>query len=215
MKTEKASAADSSVNETTKKAGVTIQLPPLRTSDIVITLVGTSSLISHKFADKQRRIMLEKQMGKATSGREAKNPQADFESSIYRLPDGSCGFPATAFKSAAVSACTSLGKSISKVAARQSHHVLGDMVKIEGMQPVMREDTVRVGNKQADLRYRAEFKPGWRVRLKIRYNEAVLSAEQIVNLYNIAGFAVGVGEWRPEKSGQFGMFEVERSAKQS
>jgi hypothetical protein len=29
-----------------------------------------------------------------------------------------------------------------------------------------------------------------------------------MNLLNTAGFAVGVGEWRPEKDGQYGMFRV-------
>lgn len=34
-------------------------------------------------------------------------------------------------------------------------------------------------------------------------------AEQIVNLFNVAGFACGVGEWRPSKDGSFGTFHVE------
>jgi hypothetical protein len=33
--------------------------------------------------------------------------------------------------------------------------------------------------------------------------------EQIVNLFNIGGFACGVGEWRPGKDGSNGMFHVE------
>jgi hypothetical protein len=30
-----------------------------------------------------------------------------------------------------------------------------------------------------------------------------------VNLFNVAGFAVGVGEWRPERDGSNGMFHVQ------
>ena len=43
------------------------------------------------------------------------------------------------------------------------------------------------------------------------YNENVLSMEQIVNLFNIAGFGAGVGEWRPgsKSGGSFGMFHVD------
>jgi hypothetical protein len=29
-----------------------------------------------------------------------------------------------------------------------------------------------------------------------------------VNLFNTAGFGVGIGEWRSEKDGQHGMFHV-------
>lgn len=71
----------------------------------------------------------------------------------------------------------------------------------------MREDMVRVGMGTADLRYRPEFSE-WRTKILVRYNTNVLSEAQILNLLNVAGFAVGVGEWRPEKDGQYGMFHV-------
>jgi hypothetical protein len=42
----------------------------------------------------------------------------------------------------------------------------------------------------------------------VKHNANVMSAEQILNLFSTAGFAVGVGEWRPERDGQFGRFHV-------
>ena len=60
----------------------------------------------------------------------------------------------------------------------------------------------------ADLRYRGEFKE-WATTLHIRYNAKAMSMEQIINLFNIGGFACGVGEWRPSKDGAFGTFHVE------
>jgi len=80
------------------------------------------------------------------------------------------------------------------------------MVEITGT-PQMRENIVRLNGKTADLRYRAEFLQ-WESSFVVRYNDAAISAEQIYNLFQIAGFSVGVGEWRPEKNGQFGMFEI-------
>ena len=35
-----------------------------------------------------------------------------------------------------------------------------------------------------------------------------LYVDQIINLINMGGFSNGVGEWRPEKDGQFGTFHV-------
>lgn len=67
---------------------------------------------------------------------------------------------------------------------------------------------MRVGMGVADIRYRCEFKE-WSAVVKIRYNASVLSEAQIRNLFNVAGFGVGIGEWRPEKDGSFGMFHVE------
>lgn len=183
-----------------------IVLPELERETIEVTLVGDAELICHNWSKKAVGIIVGKQTGNATAGRERKNPEQDYQDTFYRLPDGGYGFPANAFKNAAVSACTSLGKSVTKVAARQAFHVLGDKVRIEGT-PRMREDMVRVGRGSADVRYRAGF-PEWRVTLTISYNVRMLSAEQIVNMLNIAGFAVGVGDWRPERNGSYGLFHV-------
>jgi hypothetical protein len=171
-----------------------------------IKLVGDAPLICHAWSNKAKRQMLEKQMGVATAGREKKNPESDFENSLYPHPDGGYGFPAIAFKAAAVTACTSLSKAITKVQARQAFHVQGELIKINGV-PTCREDMVRVGMGTADIRHRGEFKE-WSCVLEVRYNARALTLEQIVNLFNVAGFAVGVGEWRPERDGQYGLFHV-------
>lgn len=183
---------------------IAFELPSLNIATMTLTLIGDSGLICHAWSEKAKRAMLDKQMKKAKSGREAKDPEADYQSSLYRLGDG-YGFPSVAFKDAAVTACTSTG-SITKVAARQAFHVVGEMVPIEG-EPRMREDMVRVGMGTADIRYRGEFE-NWRATLTVRFNANVLSAEQILNLFNTAGFGVGIGEWRPEKDGSHGMFHV-------
>lgn len=188
------------------KAIAPIVLPKLDIRLLDITLVGDSALIVHKWSEKAIKQMLDKQMGRATAGKEPKNPEEDYVNSLYVHPEGGYGFPSIAFKNAAVSACTSLGKSVTKVAARQAFHVIGELVKIQG-EPSMREDMVRVGQGTADIRYRAEFKQ-WKVHIRVRYNARVLSDEQVINLFNTAGFAVGVGEWRSERDGSFGLFHV-------
>jgi hypothetical protein len=154
--------------------------------------------------------MLDKQMKKATAGKEAKDPERDFRESLYVLEDGTYGFPIIGFKAAAVTACTSIG-SMTKVAARQAFHVDGEFAVIEGDEPTMREDMVRVGMGTADIRYRGEFKNWW-TTISVKFNANVMSAEQILNLMQTAGFAVGVGEWRPEKDGQYGRFHVATAA---
>lgn len=200
------------------KTSTAIALPPLALEVVEIPLIGTAPLIVHAWSEKALRQMADKQQRKATKGREAKDPRADFIGSLYpldELPDAPTdddlaaarfGFPAVAFKSAAVTACTSTG-SITKVAARQAFHVIGEMVEIIGPPPAMREDVTRVGMGVADLRYRGQFDP-WGARVRVEINTAVISAEQIVNLFNLAGFAVGVGEWRPERDGGYGRFRV-------
>jgi len=183
-----------------------IQLPQFDTRTIRIRLEGTSPLITHAWSEKAKKMMRDKQMGKATAGKENKDPDKEMEGAMYRTADGRPGIPAISFKNAAVTACTSLGKAITKVAARQAFHVLGDILPIEG-QHYCREDMVRVGMGTADIRYRPCWNE-WAVEIDVRFNARVISAEQVVNLFNVAGFAVGVCEWRPECNGQMGCFKV-------
>lgn len=210
-----------------------INLPRLEIQTINVTVVGDSELICHAWSEKAKREMLGRHIGVASLGREKKVPTDDFLQSLYTIkpgkmhydaadrllhkrcddghPDvhitgGVFGFPSVAFKAAMVEACTSTGKAITKVQARQAFHINGEFTKIIG-QPRMREDMVRLNGQTADIRYRGGFKE-WSAVLSIRYNTRVLTAEQIVNLLNIAGFSVGVGEWRSERDGGFGLFHV-------
>lgn len=185
---------------------VVIEIPPVVIRTMPIRIVGDSPLISHKWSDKAKQMMLDKQMGKAVPKKEPKDPEQEYRDSLYEHPDGGYGFPSVAFKAAAVSACRSVD-GIKMTEARAAFHVPGELVKIDGT-PEMREDMVRIGMGTADIRYRGEFKQ-WSATLLIRFNENVLTPSQIVNLFNVAGFGVGIGEWRPEKDGSYGMFHVE------
>lgn len=183
-----------------------IELKKLDIRSIVLTLVGDSPLITHKWSEKAKKQMLDKQMKKAVAAKEAKDPEQDYKDSLYEHPDGGYGFPTIGVKASAVTAAAQCD--MFKTEARAAFHIDGELVRIEGDEPEMREDMVRIGMGTADLRYRGEFK-NWKTSFTLKYNAAVLSAEQIVNLFNAAGFGVGIGEWRPQKNGSFGRFHVE------
>jgi hypothetical protein len=120
-----------------------------------------------------------------------------------------------AFKAATVKGgARAFGKSVRMTELRQSLIFLPDgygpdglqLTSIEGPEPVMREDLVRVGMGTADIRYRAEYRE-WKARLLVQYMPNVIDLGSIIALID-AGGANGVGEWRPEKNGAFGTFEV-------
>lgn len=186
-----------------------VQLPVFDLRSLQIRLIGDAPLICHAWSKKAKSEMLAKQMKKAKEAKEAKDPERDFRESLYPLPGGGYGFPAVAFKAAAVDACSHV-EGITKVEARGTFHIDDDLLPIAGV-PTPREDMVRIGTGTADIRYRGEFLK-WSVDIPIRYNAGVLSAEQIIHLFNIAGFAIGVGEWRPQRDGQFGRFHVATQA---
>jgi hypothetical protein len=196
---------------------------------MTVTVVGQTPLLVHNFGAKAIQMILDKQTGKAKAGpRALKDPFEDFRQSLYiidkkrvpkkRLEPGqhwpfvkdTFGFPASGFKKAMVSAC-SFVEGIPKTWVRGLVHIHGDLLPIKYDKLIMRQDTVRVGpfgKKSADIRFRGEFHD-WSVQLRISYNRAAVSPEQIGMLINNAGFSVGVGEWRPEKDGSSGTFAIE------
>lgn len=201
---------------------ISVEIPAITIKTFQVRLVGDSPLIVHAWSEKAKKMMLDKQMKKATSGREAKDPEQDFYDSLYWLTEkpakptmedvarAKFGFPVTAFKAAAVDAGFQQGILAKKTTARGAFHIVGEFAEIEGT-PEPREDMVRVGMGTADIRYRGEFKT-WSTTLTIRYNPHAMSAEQIINLLNMGGFANGVGEWRPSKDGSYGTFHVDMEA---
>ena len=189
---------------------------------MVLQLEGISPLISHKFSEKQQDNILQKQMktAKSAPGKEAKDPQKDYEECLYVLPDGRFGFPLNGFKKAVVDAAAFTGKQFAKTFVRGAFQIIdttnSGLVPIEKASPHMRKDVVRLNtahSKPADIRYRAEFPIGWKVSLTVTYNTYAMSAEQIAQLFELAGFSIGVGDWRPQTNGSYGMFRVARADK--
>lgn len=186
------------------KTATAIELPPLNIQTVTFVLVGDSPLIVHAWSEKAKRQMLDKQMKKATKAKEAKDPEADYEACFYRTEAGAYGFPAIGVKAAMVSACRFVDAKMTVM--RGAFHIDCEMLTVMG-DPRPREDMVRVGMGTADIRYRPEF-VDWRIPVTVKFNASVISAEQIANLLNAAGFGVGIGEWRPEKNGSYGRFHV-------
>lgn len=213
----------------TKKTEV-IEIRPIEIQKVTVRVVGDTPLIMHAWSEKAKRMMLEAQMGIAKGKKkEVKNPADDFIRSMYWLTpmpeDGTMesfeeaiasgarfGFPVTAFKQAAISAAYRMGWVKDKMSMRGAFYIDSDengMIEIHSDTPEMREDMVKVGMGTADIRYRGEFK-NWYADLTISYNaNGQYSLENIVNIINAGGYVCGVGEWRPERDGQNGMFHVQ------
>ena len=214
-------------------AKTVIEIPPVKSNLVDLRITGKpgSTYITHRFGEMQKSMIRDKQQQKApkTAGRKAKDPVAEYHSSIHFIHEGKpgrYGIPAISFKLAMVAACR-LVEGISMAEAKQMFFVNGcndnpELVEIfdpdgskpslkltEDGWPRMREDICKTPPRTgaADLRYRAEFEQ-WRATLQVEYVENVISLEQLCNLLNLAGFAVGVGDWRPEKGGGHGRFEI-------
>lgn len=204
---------------TKKKPEARVELLPIEILKFEVTVRGTTPLITHRFPEKVRKQMLEKQQKKAKVAKEARDPEQEFLDSTYPMPgsmagvDGAkYGVPAIWFKLVAVAACR-YSDGLKMTHTRGAFHVIADdggliALKYDSMR--MREDPVTIGMGSRDLRFRAEF-TNWSVKLRIRYFASVITPSQIINLLQAGGFGCGVGEMRPSQgcSDTYGMFEVE------
>lgn len=190
-----------------------IQISAIDTELIQIPIVGTSPLITNRFSEKAKRQMLDAMQGRK-SPKKARDPEADYDAAFHRLKDGRFGFPAIGFKGATVGGARYYGKDVSMTALRQFMFFYGEpgedgqqLVHITG-EPVMREDVVRLGRGSTDLRYRPQFTE-WTANLQVSYVRSALTRDSVLSLIDAGGLGVGVGEWRPEKGGDFGTYQVD------
>jgi len=211
-----------------------VDLPDWKVEVCHITVVGKSPVIVHAWSAKAIRMMLDKQMGIASSGREKKDPFADFVGSLYPVPGETFrfGIPAPAFKAAAVTAANDVELKMTQM--RRAFHVQTYTVPVDSdplpgplteydvkyakeLKPYhqlgisMRMDIVRLETGVADIRFRGHW-PNWKCTLEIEYNPRMITMQQLINLFRAAGYGSGVCEWRPSapqcRSGEFGRFEV-------
>lgn len=191
-----------------------VSINRIGTETLRVPLLGTAPLIVHKFSEKSKRQMLDAMQGRKTP-KQPKDPDAEYEAAFYRHDDGGYGFPVIAFKAASVSACRFFGKSMPMTLARQCIFFDAEFSKVDGQKlarlegnPRMREDVTRVGMGGTDLRYRPEFSE-WRTLVEVTYVTSMLTRESVLSLIEAGGMGVGVGEWRPEKKGDFGTFQID------
>lgn len=225
---------------TKEKEIITIKTPNILKTNI--TLVGDTPLIVHAWGSKAKKMMLEAQQKtkKDKKAMAVRDPFSEFMEALYWVtpqPDENTpeafeeavrngakfGFPITAIKQAALSACYRAGvipnqtgmKSVFYLNAVDGINNGGgsELAVIESDEPpYCREDMVKIGGiqKVADLRYRPCFDK-WKIRLTVSLIDVgTFSMENIINAIEMGGFMNGIGEWRMERDGDFGRFHVEK-----
>ncbi|HEY2243427.1 MAG TPA: hypothetical protein VGH47_04285 [Xanthobacteraceae bacterium] len=203
----------------TSKTGI-MTIPGVKTLSMTTLLIGTSPVITHKFSSKLIHSILDKHMGKASEGRDPKDPEANFQAARYRLSDGSDGIPAGGIK-AAFSCGFPKGSGVTLRTAKSLRvhpdDLATNLVRIITTKdnPRMRTDVVRNASGVVDIRHRPEFWP-WGVLVGIQFLPSMISPSQLLQGIAIAGHIEGLCEWRPgskeSKSGTFGTWRLATAA---
>lgn len=187
-----------------------IEIPPIRLDTMVVGVKGLTPLLTNRFGEKARQKIEDKQQKKAKGAKEARVPEEEFMDACHRIADGVYGFPAVGIKKALVVAGGRFADE-KMTHLRGVINIMGDLIEIKAQPPKMRSDTVRLQGGVTSIAYRPEFFP-WEMEIPLKFNASIISAAQILNLFQIAGFAVGFGAWRPECNGVFGQFTLMENA---
>ena len=222
-----------------KKEETVVQIKAIPIKEAIIRIVGDAPLICHKWDEKAKRMLPAGKRASGddiTKGTEYKSPVESFIESLYWISGkpkeytqeafeeavangAEWGFRCEAIKQAAISAAYLKGWIKKKTVIRGQMFIRPDavteegyqLVKIHGEPPKMREDIVVLSgiSRAPDLRWRGEFQ-NWYCDVRVAYDaDGEYTIQDISNMFNAGGLYCGLGEWRPERDGQFGTFHVD------
>lgn len=192
-----------------KKSQTNVQLQQLKKQMIDVEIIGTTNLLMEA-QDEFAAENIERKKTKQVIVEDTRTPQEKYENKKWKTSNGEPGLLASAFHKGMIAVAPYIdGLDMKKV--RGSIRVLGDVIPIKYKSE---KTNIKYGKDSGMTRaprkiVRPEF-TDWSCKLKIVYNSTNVSAEQIINLINWAGFQVGVGGFRPEHSGNFGQYEVKK-----
>jgi hypothetical protein len=199
-----------------------IQIKPVNNKVISVPIIGLTPLVQHKFSEKARKEILDKQ---TSTAKKTKKPPRDIEQEFkdaqHISEDGWNGIPASAFRSAMVSACRLVG--FKMTLAKLTVFVIEDgqdsdeygLVKLIAGPPRMAKDPVRLESGVCSIAIRPRWKE-WAAIVTLKYDADQFTADDVVNLLDRAGQQVGIGEGRPDSKKSVGVgwgtFQVDLDA---
>jgi hypothetical protein len=184
-----------------------IKLPAPEITTFNVRLEGTTPLITDAFSEARRAKLAQSQDGSPKQKPGPRRPDDEFEESVYRRDDGAYGIPKLAFRKAIQTGAMRMTEiKGTEVLAAFQIDTPDEYLALVADAPKMRTDhVVRMG--RGNLAYRAEFWP-WAVTLPIKLDHEVVTLDQFIHIVYKAGMGVGVGNWRAEKKGDFGLWTI-------
>lgn len=188
----------------------TIEIPEIKLRTMMVGVIGQTPLLTNRFGEKARQSIEDKQQKKAKGVKDARDPKEEFKDACHLISKNVYGFPAVGIKKALVVAGGRFADE-KMTHLRGVINIIGDLIEIKADAPVMRSDTVRLSNGVTSIAYRPMFMP-WQMDIPVKFNASIIGDAQILNLFQIAGFSIGFGAWRPECNGTFGTFTINENA---
>lgn len=188
-----------------------IVINPIQVETLKIKIVGISPFLSNKMSEGTKQMLLDKQLGKGIEKNKIRNPKKEVEEKVHNMSKNRVGIPIFAIKEALIESAPYI-EGLDKKKVKGSVYIIPEengLVELKYKKMVINEATTRDSGRNQTPRttFRPEFQ-NWTSEFNIKYNSRQVTPEQIINLVKIAGFHMGIGSWRPQCSGSFGMFDL-------
>lgn len=189
----------------------TVNFKPLELGTLKIKVVGDSPYLPEPM-DMQVLERYNQIKSKQNYKKDDISEEEKVKAKFYIDENGKNGIPTRAFYNSMIRGSSYLFdiKQGGMRNIREGVTIMGDIVPLNfKKQSVVTHWGRTSGMKGSPRKIMRNAFHNWSVELNVQYNKNNLSAEQIINVLNWAGFHIGVGGFRKEKTGNFGQYHVE------
>jgi hypothetical protein len=183
----------------------------VETGQLDFCILGRTPMIANRVSEKARRELLapKRRVGAARNETLKHDPYKEFLDSPYTLEKGPTLLVALSawFKRSLVNAALDV-PGTSKAEIGRLCWVDDERIPLYGI-PRVSMEIVHCSdiNRTPDMRTRAIL-PQWACRISVGYTKPALNSTSIYNLLASAGITQGIGDWRVNRGGNKGQFEL-------
>jgi hypothetical protein len=191
-----------------------IDVAEIDQEEIQFNILGTSPLLMHRYQQKawQQLLFPSEAKNRAERAQTMKHvPVEEFRGALYRNRSDKepslIHLPPGAIHGALASAALDI-PGAKKSQIERLTQVIGTQINLFGV-PQLFMSMVRNSdmNRTPDVRTRPLF-PEWACTVTIRYTQRIITERAVASLLGAAGMIVGIGDWRPQKGGGYGCFQL-------
>jgi len=188
----------------------TINIKPLRIGMLKIKVIGRTPYMPEPM-DLAVLDRYDKKKSKQTYQKDDISEEDKAKEKYYYTTDGKKGIPVRAFYNSMIRASSYLfdKKDGGMRNVKEGINLKGNIIPLNYKKEVRVEHWGRMsGMTKAPRKIIRNSFEDWSCEIEVEYNQEQLSPEHIINILNWAGFHIGVGAFRKEKTGNYGSFYV-------